>query len=82
MLDHIPRGVQAPDPKRGERHLKLLGRPVCNRAFMMLLGVGTGRFSTLSSAARRGEEFCPYDGRFVPREKRNLQNLGRGFTLS
>ena len=37
---------------------------------MMLLGVGTGRFSTLSSAARRGEEFCPYDGRFVPREKK------------
>ena len=37
---------------------------------MKLLGVGKNRFRTLSSAARGGKEFCPYDRRYVIREKK------------
>ncbi|CAL1165232.1 unnamed protein product [Cladocopium goreaui] len=55
---------------RGSRHLRFLGHPVCNRAFMKIFGLGKHRFKTLSTAARKGEEFCPYDGRCIIRGKR------------
>lgn len=49
------------------RHIKLLGGRVCNKGFMKLVGIGKYRFNTLSTAARRGEEHCPFDGRYVIR---------------
>ena len=55
---------------RGSRHLRFLGNPVCNRGFMKLFGVGKHRFNTLSTSARRGDEYCPYDGRYIARGKR------------
>lgn len=55
---------------RGSRHLRFLGNPVCNRAFMMLFAIGKYRFKTLNGAARKGEEFCPFDGRYVIRGNR------------
>ena len=63
--------LQAQDssPVRGSRHIRFLGEPVCNRGFMRLAGVGKTRFRTLSSAAQKGREFCPYDGRYVVRDK-------------
>ena len=37
---------------------------------MKLVGLGKFRFKTLNGAARRGEEHCPYDGRYVVKGKR------------
>lgn len=37
---------------------------------MKLLGVGKARFQKLNQAARKGEEWCPYDARFMMREKK------------
>ena len=62
---------------RGSRHFKLLGQLLCYRGFCKLLGIGKGRFSTLSKACRAGEG-CPFDPRFIPKgqqpasEKRDL----------
>lgn len=62
--------AQSGESCRGSRHLRFLGAPVCNRAFMKLLGVGKFRFQTLNRAARNKEDFCPYDGRYIARGKR------------
>ena len=63
--------LQAQDTAcRGSRHIRFMGHLVCCRGFMKLLGVGKHRFATLHSAAQRGDEFCPYDGRYVIKEKR------------
>ena len=43
---------------------------MCNKAFIKLTGLGKYRFSTLSCAARRGEQQCPYDGRYMIKEKK------------
>ena len=62
--------LQAQDstPCRGSRHLRLMGKLVCNKGFMKLMGIGKYRFNTLYTASKNGEEYCPYDGRFVVRE--------------
>lgn len=52
---------------RGCRHLKLLNLPICNRGFCALLGLGSGRFKTLSRAERAGDAVAPLDGRYRPR---------------
>ena len=62
---------QGQNPTRGSRHLRFLGNPVCNRAFMMLFAVGKMRFRNLNGAARRGDEFCPFDGRYIVRGNNN-----------
>ncbi|CAL1148299.1 unnamed protein product [Cladocopium goreaui] len=54
--------AQAEESCRGSRHIRFLGKPVCNKGFMKLVGIGKYRFNTLSLAARNGEQFCPYDG--------------------
>lgn len=50
---------------RGARHLQLHNRSICNRGFMKLVGVGKLRFGKMRSATLRGDEYCPYDMRFV-----------------
>ena len=52
---------------RGSRHWAFCGQVVCYRGYMKLMGIGKNRFSVLSTAARKGETNCPYDGRYVPR---------------
>ena len=42
-----------------------------------MMGVGKKRFSTLSTAARHGEEHPPYDGRFVKRGKKLVPTASR-----
>eukprot|EP00438_Fugacium_kawagutii_P031725 Skav231801 [mRNA] locus=scaffold668:112117:117725:- [translate_table: standard] len=37
---------------------------------MKLMGIGKHRFNTLGSAARQGNEWCPYDLRYTVKEKR------------
>ena len=37
---------------------------------MMLFAIGKYRFKTLNGAARKGEGFCPFDGRYVIRGNR------------
>lgn len=55
------------DACRGSRRLKVCGQLVCGRGFMKLLGVGKRRFQKLGKAARMGEEYCPYDARYISR---------------
>ena len=62
--------AQAEESCRGSRHIRFLGKPVCNKGFMKLVGIGKYRFNTLSLAARNGEQFCPYDGRYMMKEKK------------
>lgn len=50
---------------RGVRHIQFEGCSICNVAFMKLFGLGKSRFHTLSSAARKQEDYCPYDARYV-----------------
>lgn len=71
-LDEVFNLLKAQDPIscRGSRHLQFLGNPLCNKGFMKLLGVGKFRFKTLNGAARRGEEHCPYDSRYMVKGKR------------
>ena len=45
------------------------GQRVRYRGYIKLYGIGKGRFSTLSSAARNHDEFCPYDARFIRKGK-------------
>ena len=52
---------------RGSRHWKLLGQVLCGKGYMRLMGLGKHRFQTLAKAARKGEAYCPYDARFIPR---------------
>ena len=52
---------------RGTRHLMFLGFPICNRGFCKLLGIGKGRFSTLSKSVKEGSLVAPTDGRFFPK---------------
>lgn len=47
-----------------------MGNLICSRGFMKLLAIGKHRFSTLRSAVQRGDEWCPYDGRYTTKEKR------------
>lgn len=53
------------EPSRGCRHIRFLGIRVCNKGFMKLVGIGKHRFCTLSTSARRGDQHCPYDGRYI-----------------
>lgn len=46
--------------------LRLLGEPVCQRSFRLLLGIGKFRYARLRRAAIRKED-CPVDGRFMPK---------------
>lgn len=62
--------AQAEESCRGSRHIRFLGKPVCNKGFMKLVGIGKYRFNTLSLAAHNGEQFCPYDGRYMMKEKK------------
>ena len=62
--------AQDSEAYRGSRHLRYLGLPLCNRGFIKLFGLGKNRFNTLNGAARRGEEHCPHDQRYVPRGKK------------
>ena len=55
---------------RGIRSIKFCDQMLCNKAFMRLVSVGKGRFHTINQAARRGEEWCPYDNRFVEKGPR------------
>ena len=55
---------------RGTRSIKFLGADLCNKAFLRIVGIGKHRFSTLSSAARRGEQYCPFDARYIIKEKK------------
>ena len=59
-------------PKRSRTDCLILQEhEVCQRAFALLLGIGTNRFQRLRSAAIEGDG-CPDDGRFVPRAHRIL----------
>ena len=53
----------------GIRHLSYEGHPVCNSAFRKLMAIGKGRFARMKAATRKGEPFCPYDARYIPRGK-------------
>ena len=47
---------------------KLLGRPVCQRAFRRLLGIGSMRYTRLKKAASEGLAQAPLDGRKVSKK--------------
>ena len=55
---------------RGSRHWKVCGSTVCGRGFMLMIGIGKGRFQTLAHAARNGEDHCPFDSRYIPKGPR------------
>ena len=55
------------ESRRGSRHLKFLGHPICNRGFCKVLGIGRNRFQTLMKATREGAPVPPTDGRFLPK---------------
>lgn len=55
------------DACRGSRYLRICGQLVCGRGFMRMMGIGKKRFGVLGRAARKGEQHCPYDCRYVPR---------------
>ena len=66
----------------GTRHLSFLGFPICNRGFCRLLGIGKGRFSTLSKSVRAGDRVAPMDGRYVmrgPRKQSHKRGLVHDF---
>lgn len=52
--------------------LSLLGRPVCQRSWRLLLGVGKARFRRLRAAIVAGSQTCPFDLRFTPRKNKIL----------
>lgn len=63
--------LQRQDPAcRGIRSIKFCEHMVRNKAFLRLVSVGKGRFHNINQAARRGEEWCPYDNRFVEKGPR------------
>ena len=35
-----------------------------------MMQIGKQRFQTLRSAVRRGDQYCPYDGRFIAKDKK------------
>ena len=45
--------------------MKYQGQPVCNRGFVKLLGMGTGRFQRMRTALRQGAQQCPFDARYI-----------------
>ncbi|CAL1139077.1 unnamed protein product [Cladocopium goreaui] len=47
---------------------KLLGRPVCQRAFRRLLGIGSMRYTRLKKAGSEGLAQAPLDGRKVSKK--------------
>ena len=47
----------------------MLGQSVCIKGYMKLLGVGKHRFATISKAVNEGQDRCPLDQRFLPKEK-------------
>lgn len=57
----------AAEPCRGCRYLAICGQLVCGRGFMKMMGIGKRRFNTLGKAVRSGEQFCPYDTRYIKR---------------
>eukprot|EP00438_Fugacium_kawagutii_P023129 Skav208786 [mRNA] locus=scaffold931:204460:215795:- [translate_table: standard] len=50
--------------------LTLLGHPVCQRSWRLLLGVGKARFRRLRAAILAGAEICPLDLRYTPRKNK------------
>eukprot|EP00435_Cladocopium_sp_Y103_P037038 s3000_g9.t1 len=54
------------------RALELLGHPVCQRAFRLLLGIGKHRMERLRSGVLNGESECPIDQRFRPQKHERL----------
>ncbi|CAK9081705.1 unnamed protein product, partial [Durusdinium trenchii] len=54
---------------RGAVHLTYMGQRVCNKAFHRLLSIGKERFQKLRASVRNGDEYCPYDARYIPKGK-------------
>lgn len=46
-----------------------MGQRVCNKAFHRLLSIGKERFQKLRASVRNGDEYCPYDARYIPKGK-------------
>ena len=55
------------DACRGSRYLQICGQLVCHNGYMKMMGIGKHRFSVIGQAVRRGDAYCPFDLRYIPR---------------